>query len=197
MKDLADEIRDVLRRGGTPELYLDTNVILDVAWGRDQTSKRLLHAVEKRGWHCATSFFAYMEALDAEQERVYTRSRVQRGLLSVEDAWRTRHQRNLVPAVLTKIDARIFRVIEAHGLLDLIYLDEPGWDLAIDLAAASNVLATDCIHVACAIAAGCTGLVTSDTTLLKRAAAYIVAAPPEKAVKDIEAVGPPPTPGGH
>jgi len=197
MKDLADEIREVLRRGETPELYLDTNVILDVAWGRREASERLLRAVEDRGWRCATSFFAYMEALDAEQERVYTQSRVRRGLLSVEDAWRTRHQRDLAASSLGKIDARIFRVIEAHGLFNLIYLEESGWDLAIDLAAACNVLATDCIHVACAIAAGCTGLVTSDTTLAKRAADHIAVATAKKALDDIEAVSPPPAPGGH
>lgn len=182
--DLATALRAALEIG-VPHFYLDTNVLVDIVQDRQPSSVELLEALQEVGWRCSTSYFALMEALDVEQERHYITTRIKQGK-SIDTVWSNRYQRDLDPRALGRIRARVYRATtNRFGFVKPLYLEEAGWELAIDLAARSNILAADCVHLATAMITGCDVLVTRDSNFRREASRYLVVALPDEAVAQI------------
>lgn len=185
-----EAIRDALREGRTPQLYLDSGVVLDLLRPeRKEASVELLRESYARGWECISSYFARMEALDVEQENAWAR----RNILSKRHfEWivRRRRKRDLAPQALTRIANRFFRrfVDELQNAVAWAVLDEQVWDDAVKLAATTNVSATDCIHIATAMAFECDVLVTDDEGLIGLAGKHIAAANPQQMLKTVKKV---------
>lgn len=178
--DLHQAIRQALETGA-PNLYLDTNVLLDILRPqRRPTSAELVRRLQARGWQCTSSYFALMEALDIEQENAWARQRIRAGQ-DFEWIVRRRRDRDLKPQTLTRISNRFIGrfVDELENAIYWGVLGAEVWEEAATLAATSNISATDCLHVATAVAYSCHVVVTSDETLIGLASEHIAAARPE------------------
>jgi predicted nucleic acid-binding protein len=185
--DLHQAIRQALETG-TPNLYLDTNVLLDILRPqRRPTSAELLGLLQARGWKCTSSYFALMEALDIEQENAWARQKVRAGQ-DFEWIVRRRRDRDLRPQALTLISNRFIRrfVDELENAIFWAVLDAEVWEQAATLAASSNISAADCLHVATAVAHSCHVLVTSDGALISVASDYIASGTPEDVLQLVQ-----------
>jgi len=169
-----------------PYIYIDTNVILDIAIKRNNKSVELLDAVRERGMRICTSHFSMMEALGVRQEHLYIMNELQRGE-RVDKILRNRGQRNLSHTdLITVYNELIYSFYERYkDTLDYWYLTQRGWESATLIMTKINISAMDAIHVATAVEAGCDRFVSSDTALIKNAKSLIPAFPPDKMLREI------------
>jgi predicted nucleic acid-binding protein len=169
-----------------PYIYIDTNVILDVAIKRNNKSVDLLAAVRERGIRICTSHFSMMEALGVRQEHLYIINELQRGE-RVDKILRNRGQRSLSHNdLITVYNELIYSFYEQYeDILDYWYLTQRGWENATVIMTKINISAMDAVHVATAVEAGCDRFVSSDTALIKNAKSLIPAYPPDKMLREI------------
>jgi len=172
-----------------PHLYLDSNVILDVLRDRRRhgqlVSLELLERTKRDKWFVSTSPFAIMEILDVEQDDLFFQIKVSEGN-TVADVLRIRRQRDLPKRLLDKISNRIEEKLRiAYKHIQYWELDSEAFDHAVELARQSNISATDCIHLATAIEAGCDVLVTTDEFFMKEAKKYIPTSLPETVEEEL------------
>lgn len=183
-------IRNALREGRLPRLYLDTNVILDTLRPeRRQASLEVVRESYARRCESVSSYFAVMEALDTEQENAWAGQKI-RSKHDFDWIVRRRRRRNLRPGTRTRIVNRFIRrfVDELENAVSWIGLEAPVWEEAVRLAAKTDVTATDCIHIATAVAQECDVLVTGDEGLIGLAQEHIPAAEPEQVLKTLKEI---------
>ena len=167
-----------------PHIYLDSNIILDAIHIRWQPSVDLMKRIETEQWQCSTSHFTILEILDAEQEEQFIENRRAEGLLLsrivrlLGDRRRGKYalKRNELDAIYVSL----------HDILTTKYsfitFERPlasFWDDAERFCAATNIGATDSIHLATAIGTRCDILVTRDKDFQRIANDYILAIFPE------------------
>jgi predicted nucleic acid-binding protein len=130
------------------------------------------------------SYFAIMEALDVEQENKWAKQKV-RSNHDFQWIVRRRRQRELKPTSLTQVANQFTQrfFVELKNAISWVPLDERVWEEAVSLAAHTNVTATDCIHLATALAQECDLLVTADDPLINAAKERIAVAKPEQVLK--------------
>ena len=169
-----------------PYIYIDTNVILDIAIKRNNKSAELLDASRERGLRICTSHFSMMEALGVRQEHLYIMNELQRGE-RVDKILRNRGQRNLSHAdLVTVYNELIYSFYERYkDTLDYWFLTQRGWENATLIMTKINISAMDAIHVATAVEAGCDRFVSSDTALIKNAKPLIPAYLPDRMLREI------------
>lgn len=189
--DLAQTLAAAVERGD-PTLYLDTNVLLDIIRPqRRRESRMLLEEWRLRSWTCVSSYFAQMEALDAEQEIEWFLSRARQGR-SIGSLLRDRRdRRDLNRRELNKATKFFYSqfVPEVQKYIQWINLGSDAWEDAMRLAAQTNSTAPDCMHVAAAISRGCDVLVTSDEPLRRTVAGEIEVAAPKEVLSWIQTAG--------
>lgn len=176
-----------------PHLYLDSNIILDVLRDRrrhgELVSLKLLEHAKRDKWFISTSPFTLMEILDVEQDDMFFQIKVSEGH-TVADVLRIRRQRDLSEERLDSISRRIHdRLRIAYGYIDYWELDSNGFDHAVELARITNITATDCLHLATALEAGCDLLVTTDEFFAKEAQEYLPTSLPEQVETELRNLG--------
>lgn len=178
-------------RSRPPKIYLDSNVILDILRSRQTSSVAMLEQLIKRSWKLASSFLALMELLNREQERRFVEQRWQEGE-TLDDIFRRRHERNLTANVLDAISRDLNQSIASLiPTVEWLYLDEDGWNRAIEVKASTNLSSEDCIHLAIALISECDIIVTRDTFFARSVSDndIIAAGPPEQLMAEIARLG--------
>lgn len=186
----SDALEEVLAQGQIPRLYLDTNVILDILQPRRRPqSVDLFNEGRSRKWELVSSTFALLEAVDVEQWNTWIMQRIREGQ-SPDRVLRSRGERDLSRRDLRSIERRWERFITQYeDVLEWVYLDEDGWQEALSIAVTTNILASDCIHVAAARITACDVLVTSDQALQRMAEPLIATALPSQLLAFVQAKG--------
>jgi len=168
-----------------PYVYIDSNIILDVIRGRDPKSISLMERIRERKVKACTSGFTLLELIDKEQEHALIWRMIKDGY-SFDEILRKRGIRDLndkeLDGCFNKMDRTFSIPYKKH--IDFYYLDNVGWDKAVELMHKFNLRSNDAIHLATAIMAGCDLLVSNDQNLLKSAENVIKVATSEN-VNDI------------
>lgn len=194
---LGEFINEVVQKEGL-RLYFDTTVILDLLRPeRRPESQQLLQIIGANRWTCISSYYARMEALDAEQEHMWLRGKLRRReyiprLIVRPRAWREiRRERELRPQDLTRISNEFHKklVTEIAWFIKWVDLDKEGWEEATTLASGTSISAPDSIHVATALRNDCHILVTSDEALREVAANSIRLEDPKVLLGSLKELG--------
>lgn len=170
----------------TPHLYLDTSVILDAMHKRWQPSVDLMKRIKTENWLCSTSRFTVLEILDVEQEEKFIENLRGQGLLlsKIRGLLGNRRQSawGLKKRDLDEIYTKLHEVLSTE--FPFITFEHPlvaeFWDKAEDYCSATNIGATDAIHLASAVIIGCDILVTRDKDFRRIADDYILSILPEQ-----------------
>lgn len=170
----------------TPHLYLDTSVILDAIHKRWQPSVDLMQRIKTENWLCSTSRFTVLEILDVEQEEKFIENLRAQGLLlsKIRGLLGNRRQNmwGLKKRELDEIYIKLYEVLSTE--FPFITFEHPLvaelWDKAEDYCSATNIGATDAIHLASAVIIGCDILVTRDNDFCRIADDYILSILPEQ-----------------
>ncbi len=174
--DLAETLANASARRGGPLFYLDTNILVDIVRPkRRPPSLEFLNECQERSWECVASTFAFMEALDVQQQEKWARTEMRRGQFFDQLLYK-RKDRKLTPRQFKRVYAEIVRELE--GKVELFTPKEEFWEDSIRIAIDSTSSAPDCIHVAAARAHECDVLVTWDDALKHTAAGEIPVATP-------------------
>ena len=171
---------------GKPTFYLDTNVLLDMLRGRNPTSAELVDKIRNRGWSYSSSYYALMEVINREQESIFFKNKLRAGI-SADDINRMKYEKDLTRVQLRTIERKVVGFFEnKYPDLELVFLDEDGWDEAIGIKTSTNLMTDDTLHLAAAIITDCSVLVTRDTFLKRIAQDYISCDQPEQVIVAIE-----------
>ena len=170
-------------------LYFDSTVVIDLIRRRRPSSLKLAEIARGNKWKCVTSYFSYMEAFNVEQDTMFFNLKVAEGD-DLDSILRRRYDRDLEQKQLSKIEQKVYEGIKTtYDFIDWIYLEEEGWNKAIDLCAQTNISTSDCIHLATALITGCLLLITSDEPFKKKANNHIPSVTPEEMHQILEAIG--------
>jgi predicted nucleic acid-binding protein len=133
-----------------------------------------------------TSAFSLLELIDKEQEYTLVWHMLRDGY-SFDEILRKRSDRNLSEKELLEAFDKVDRVftVQYKKHIDLYYLDNEGWDKAIELMQTLNLTARDAIHLATALMAGCDLLVSNDQNFLKNAEKVIRVSTPDEVNNNI------------
>jgi len=179
-----------LDEGSIPHLYLDVNVILDVIRGRKKASLVLMEKIRNGSIRGCTSAFSLLELIDKEQEYTLIWRMIKDGY-SFDEILRARNKRNLRDADLIEAVEKIDRILVKRykKYVDFYYLEDEGWDKAVELMQSVNLTSEDAIHLASALMAGCDVLVSSDQNLLENAVKVIPVSLPEDVEQTLKDMG--------
>jgi len=174
-----------------PYVYIDVNVILDVIRGRkNKASFALLEKIRNGYIRGCTSAFSLLELIDKEQEYTFIWRMIKDGY-SFDEILRGRKNKNLKEFDLIEAVEKIDRVFvkQYKKCVDFYYLEDDGWDKAIELMQTINLTSEDAIHLASALMAGCDLLVSNDQHFLENAKKVIPACSPENAEQLLKKMG--------
>lgn len=169
-------------------LYFDSTVVIDLIRRRRTSSLKLAETARENKWKCVTSYFSYMEAFNVEQDTMFFNVKVAEGD-DVDSILRRRYDRDLDAKQLVKTERKVYEGIKTtYDFIDWVYLEEEGWNKAIDLCAETNISTSDCIHLATALITGCLLLITSDEPFKKKANDHIPSITPEEMPQILQAI---------
>lgn len=172
-----------------PHIYVDTNVYAEIIEGQHRASIHLLETVKEKKWRCSTSIFTLMELSEIRQDNKYVYNQLGLGT-HIKKAFRALDQKDLSPSELTQTQEKIDTLfIRTYPFLEFFSLEEKGWDRALELKATTNISASDAIHLATALEAGCDIPVTLDTFLIKEASSFMKTCPPEQTNRILKELG--------
>ena len=177
--------------GDVPYVYLDVNVILDVIRGRrNEASFMLMEKIRNSEIVGCTSAFSFLELIDKEQEYSLVWRRIRDGY-SFDEILRERSNRNLREEDLIDAVEKVDRVFAKpyKKYIDFYYLEDEGWDKAVELMQIVNLTSEDAIHLASAFMAGCHLLVTNDQHFLKNAQKVMPASLPKDVEDNLKKLG--------
>ena len=173
-------IESALQNHLSMSLYFDSTVVIDLIRRRRMSSLKLAEAARKNKWTCVTSYFSYMEAFNVEQDTLFFNLKVAEGD-DLDSILRRRYDRDLDDKQLAKVEKKVYEGIKTtYDFIDWVYLEEEGWNKAVDLCSKTNVSTSDCIHLATALITGSHLLLTSDEPFKKKANNYIPSITPEE-----------------
>jgi len=152
----------------TPSIYLDTNVIRDVDHNRKKESIIWVEQIREKKWNCYTSVFAFMEMLDNDQEDKFVFKMREDGL-EYNTICRKRNEKDLTFSELDDINHKFQNVFVKYPFVKPVTLSNSGWDLALHIAATSNIFSPDIIHLSTAWESKCDLIMTSDQHFIKHA----------------------------
>lgn len=151
-------------------LYLDTNLFLDMTRNRNnEFTRTLFHEIKEDKYEAVTSTFTLLEIVQEEQEGAYAERELIHNKRSFDEIRSTMHERNLSKSTLEDVHNSVWKCLKPYTDTEKIivrYLDEEGWDFAIDIQGEIDVSASDAIHIAVAFKYGCDIFVTSDSQLI-------------------------------
>lgn len=170
--------------------YLDTNIFLDYIRKRDEDTITFINRATEFNLDLVTSYFTYLELLDKEAEDYFAHKEL-KNKKTFDEIRRNIYDRNLKKSELKvvleetteKISTSKSKNIE---LFSLYYLNDEGWNLAMDLMSEINIHAGDAVHLATAIQSDCDVLLTKDSYLLNNAKQKIVCMTPKEFMDKIE-----------
>jgi predicted nucleic acid-binding protein len=172
-----------------PHIYVDTNILVGVLEKQHTSSIDLLDLILKKGWKCSSSIFAFLEMFDVIQDNRYVLNQLHLGI-HIKKAYKSLDQRNLSVADLKQISVNVRNIFSAkYPNIDYYQYGKLNWDTATELKISTNVSASDVIHLATAMEAGCDLLVTLDSFFLKEASAYIKTCQPEQVENLLQEMG--------
>jgi predicted nucleic acid-binding protein len=136
-----------------------------------------------------TSGFTFLELLDKEQEYALVWHMLKNGY-SFEEILRKRSARNLNDKELDECFDKMNRVftIPYKKHIDFYYLNDVGWDKAVELMHKLNLTSNDSVHLATAIMAECDLLISNDQNFLENAQKVIKVTTPENIDKVLSAL---------
>jgi predicted nucleic acid-binding protein len=152
-------------------LYLDTNLFLDITRNRNnEFTRTLFHEIKCDQYEAVTSTFTLLEIVQEEQERAYAEKELIHNKRSFDEIRSTMHERKLTKSTIEDVYDSVWKNLKPYTETEKIsvqYLDEEGWDFAIDIQRKMDISASDAIHVAVAFKYGCDIFVTSDNQLIR------------------------------
>ncbi len=185
---LGDAVKGLL----IPILYFDTNVYLDIIDNDNKyrNSLNLYRYAWQQQWHCVTSIFAKVEALEVKQNRQFKKEK-QQASWSDNRMKKELHKRDLSPRILGNISRSLTARLKSRceGFKEYSCLLEDGWVKAEELKRKTNLTDKDSIHLAEALVIACDLFVTRDKPLLSVAQRHIWAECPDSVIKILESVG--------
>lgn len=189
---MNQQVKEIIERSVknrlSMSLYFDSTVIIDLIRRRRISSLKLAEAARDNKWTCVTSFFSYMEAFNVEQDTMFFNIRVAEGD-DLDGILRRRYDRDLDIEQLAKVEKKVYEGIKAtYEFIDWVYLEEEGWNKAIDLCSKTNVSTSDCIHLATALITGSHLMLTSDEPFKKKANDYIPSITPEEMYQILQVI---------
>ena len=148
-------------------VFVDTNVLLDVLWGRKRSSIRLLELLKLREIPIYTSYLAVLELIDKEQEYAFVYKLIL-NKQSLNHILRVRKDRKLTAEERKEAIDRVYEMLKEYDINLLVPSDEGIWEIAILVMKDVNVESSDAFHIASAKEAGCNIFVTNDEQLGKQ-----------------------------
>lgn len=153
-----------------PKPYLDTNVILDYIRKRNKDSVKLLKIIKRKKIKCCTSYFTLLELIDAEQENIWIKTRINKGV-TFDDIFRKRYPRELTKAQLrkafSKIDRTFYDPFVETKIVDIMIPNGNSWDSILHLLQRSNTTTNDVFHIDAALGSNCNIFISNDSDLVK------------------------------
>ena len=168
-----------------PQLYLDTNIILDVINNRWPPSANLIKRIESEHWKCITSRFSFVEMLDAEHEQCYVDIKLAEGytLSRIRGLLGNRNQK------AQRLPIRDFESVHAKlydartSVLSCVKFQYPTsesfWNKVDSYCDRTEIAVEDAMHLAFAQESECNILITRDKDFCITADDFIIATPPE------------------
>ncbi|MCW3985075.1 MAG: type II toxin-antitoxin system VapC family toxin [Candidatus Bathyarchaeota archaeon] len=157
-------------------LYLDTNIFLDLIRKRNDDSVELFRKIKKGGYRTVTSFFTLLEITGDEQKRVFAEREIVMRKKSFDEVRTRISERDLGKAELESIELHlrkeVYKPFVDTEKIEIRYLDDEGWDRALELLGKLNISASDSIHLAIADIRTCDIFVTNDSQLRKVASKF-------------------------
>lgn len=150
-----------------PVLYLDTNVLINYIYERDNASVNLLKRIRLEKWPCVTSSFTWLEIYDVERSEAWVQARR-------SDNWmysqiirkysnRFSDEPGLTSEQLTSVHTTIRNwLISFEGYIKFQRINDDISIHAERLCATTNIESSDALHLATAVHTGCAILVTND-----------------------------------
>jgi len=152
-------------------LYLDTNIFLDLIRKRNDDSVELFRKIKKGDYRTVTSFFTLLEITEDEQKRVFAEREIVMRKKSFDEVRTRIYERDLGKAELESIEIHlkkeVYKPFVDTEKIGIRYLDDEGWDRALELLGKLNISASDSIHLAIADLLNCDVFVTNDSQLRK------------------------------
>lgn len=158
-----------------PSIYIDTCILRDVKDRRNQGSIDFMSWIKIKGLTCFISFFGLMELTGIEKEDIFIRRKLVYEKATLDEVISERKNLDLKRDEFVKCSQYIEQVADTYSFLEVVDLDNNGWNLALTIAVFSNLHATDAVHLAAAWQADCAVIITRDTFFIKEAAKYLKA----------------------
>lgn len=167
------------------QLYLDTNIILDIVHNRWNPSVSLMERIKQEHWKCISSRFTNLEWLDTEHEQCYIDNLLAEGypLSRVRGLLGNRYQK---AHALPKRDLeKVHLLISKHAETTLSVVDfqypiaVSFWEKAEKYCDTTEIAVADAMHLALAVESGCDILITRDKDFCAVADDFIISTPPE------------------
>lgn len=163
----------------TPIFYLDTNILRDVMRRRNTKSTYWLQRIRENKWKCITSVYSLMELLDLEQDHDFVQKRLAKNQ-DFDKIFREKHQRDLDLSDFLNCKGSIESFLTDNPFIDTVILTEDGWQLALHIAANSNVFSPDALHLASAWQNSADIIMTSDRHFITEGTAILDREKPQK-----------------
>ncbi len=145
--------------------YLDTNIFLDYIRKRDKDTITFINDAYKYNVELVTSYFTYLEIFDKEYEDYFAQREFE-NKKTFDVIRREIFNRELKKSELSKVTKKTTGIMgEISGMVvqfTLIYLNDKGWEHAMELMNEINLNAGDAVHLATAIESKCNVLLTKD-----------------------------------
>ena len=182
---LRDFIRDALKEIVIPILYFDTNVYIDILFGRNASSSMLYNFVSQNEWECVTSVFSKVETLEVKQIHKFKELK--------KNNWSSRrinneiHKRDLTQMELGNVSRSISirQRNRCSGFNEYSAILEEGWIKAEEIKRKTNLTDKDSIQLAEAIAIACDVFISRDNFLLSISKNFIWSINPDQFIAEL------------
>lgn len=157
------------KKSNQPEIYVDTNIILDVVEGRNDRSTYVMEKIRDKKWECVSSTFTLMEISDIIKDEIFLKNKLQKHW-SINKILRERYSKDLNQNDFEDVKRTIVnKVLQTYRFVKYVKLTPEGWQTALSLNLYSNISAPDILPLATAWDGECDILLTSDQSFLKDA----------------------------
>ncbi len=185
---LAASLRDEI----TPRFYFDTNVILDLIEGRQQSSLDLFEfLIGREEWELYTSVFAEVEVYEKKQKDEFRREKEKINWSNAKIG-RNMDKRDLstnnLKSISEQVDAELNDVVQHFQSISR--LNDYGWDLAVDIKKTTNLTDKDTIHLAESLLVPCDVFLTRDKFLIDIAREFLWAVKPDEVIDILNGLKP-------
>ena len=153
-----------------PRIYIDTVIGRDWTHNRNDCSREILDKVREKKLKCLISIFGLMELVDIEQEDLFLNKKLFIEKEDLDTIFSKRKRRDLKKEDLVKSEKYLEDFLNNYkDILEVVDLNQDGWNLALSIGAESNLNATDVIHLASAWQNKCNIIITRDEFFIKEA----------------------------